>query len=593
MQKIKNYPPLIMAMFIILLFGACSDWGQMDPAAGNQVYPKLEKITAYTFDDEIDASFRLMTYPGGNLPALESDEEHGSVIHLNGGYVQISNPLNSVKVQNGVSLTFWFKQAAPEEGTAQDLQGAIFSFENENAAQRMFFTANGWLSYNGVDGNYEYNNPSSVKTGIITAGEWHYVALAVTNTGYFVCVDGEKKIDCTETNFDCSKIVQFMASVPKMYLGYGSGTQPAEMWIDDLTIYRNQITDSQIKVPETGGGETNNYIIVGNEDCSTGWWSAFSNLLTMTGNQTMHFGFYNHTNGLTNWNNWVIVVTNGKNRGETGYAEYFVLRADAFGWGDAGYSGANISSNYNWDTFTSDMKNAYVDLTITRTDNRIDLTAVTTTTGGATYKMTYYYEGSIAGTIGAFLTCEGSYLEIDPETVYVGKSYTAGSYLVGPANLSAGWWSYFSDFTTITGNTPYPFVYTFINNTNGAANWNNWVLVATNGKNRSETGYAEYFVVRADAFGWGDSNYAGGNISHSYNWDNYTKQMKGAYCMVILTRNANRIDMTAKVTTAAGEKLGDYTFFYEGISTSDIGLFLTVEGASLDMRTVGYYPFLK
>jgi len=586
---------LTLSALTLLLVGACTDWGRMDPPAGNQVYPKLQKIAAYAFDQKTDLdTFRLAAYPDGAMPELVEDKDHGSVLHLNGGYIQINNPLNSVKVQNGVSLTFWYKQAVPEADADQDLQGAIFSFQSEDGSQRMFFTANGWLSYKGTDGTYDYNDPSSVKTGMITPGEWHYVAMSVTNTGMFVYVDGMRKIDKTETGFDCSKIVQFMASVPEMYIGYGSGSPTQEIWMDDLTIYRNQITSKEIAVPGTGGGEeeTNPYIIVGNKDMTTPWWTAFSDLVTMTGNQTMHFGFYNHTNQVANWDNWVLVVTNGKKFGDAGYAEYCVLRSDAFGWGDANYNGANITHNYNWDTFKADMDGAYVDLTIKRTDNRIDITAIITTKAGGTYRMTFFYEGSLVGTIGAFLTCEGSYLEIDPATVYVGNSYTPGSYVVGPTDLSAGWWSFFSNFTKITGNTPYPFAYTFINNTSGAANWDNWVLVCTNGKDRGEDGYAEYFVMRADAFGWGDANYKGANISHSFDWTTFTKQMKGATCMIILTRDGNRVDMTAKVTTATGVKLGDYTFFYEGISTTDIGFFFTVEQASLDMRTVAYYPFL-
>lgn len=592
MQKVKKWAPLIMAAFTILLCASCQDWGETDPPSGNQVYPKLEKIVTYSFEEEIDpAIIQLYAYSDGNTPALANDEERkSSVLHLNGGYAHINNPLNSVKVQNGVSLTFWMKQAVQTgENSAQDLEGALFSFQNENGTQKFFFTANGWLSYDGVDGKYEDNNPSVYKTGLLTAGEWHYVAMTIRDNGYVVYVDGQKKIDKEVTGFDFSKIVQFMASVPSLYLGYGSGAETQEWMLDDLTIYRNQITDSQIKVPGTGGEEEeNNYIIVGNEDMSTPWWSAFSDLVTMQGDQTMHFGFYNYTNGVNNWHNWALVLTNGKNRDEAGYAEYFVLRADA--WENISFSGTNITSDYNWDTFTTDMKGAYVDLTIKRTSNRIDVTAITTTTSGTVYTMNYFYEGTLASSIGSFLTCEGAYLAIDPETVYVGQQYAPDTYLVGPADLSAGWWSYFSNFSLIKTN---PFVYTFINNTSGAANWNNWLLVVTNGKDRGEAGYAEYFVLRADAFGWGDGNYAGGNISASYDWDSFTTQMKGAYCMVILRRSGNRLDMTAKVTTADGVKLGDYTFFYEGITTTDVGAFLTVEGASLNMRTVGYYPFLN
>lgn len=590
-MNIKIWQSLTIAALTALFFGSCQDWGEMDPPAGNQVYPKLEKIASYTFEEEIDQSIiELFAYDNGAKPEQIDDEERGSIVlHMDGGYARINNPLNNVNVQNGVSLTFWMKQVSQAD-EAQDLEGALFSFQNENGAQNLFFTANGWLNYDGINGKYEVNNPSGYKTGLISPDEWHYVAMAIRDDGYAVYVDGEKKLDTKVTDFDFSKIVQFMASVPYIYVGQGSGTETQEWMIDDLTIYRNQITDTQIKVPGTGGGEEEDkYIIVGNEDNSSAYFTAFSDLVTMQGNQTIHFGFYNYTSGAENWNNWVLAVTNDKNRDESGYAEYFVLRADA--WENVSFSGTNITADYNWDTFKTDMNGAYIDVTIKRTDNRIDVTAVTTTTGGAVYTMNYFYEGSLTSTIGAFLSVDGAHLEIDPETVYVGQSYAAGVYKVGPADLSAPWWTYFSDFTKITGNTSSPFAYTF-DNFGGGANWNNWLLVVTNGKNRDEAGYAEYFVIRSDAYGWGDA-YDGNNITHNYDFDNFVTQMKNSHCMVIITRNANRLDMTAKVTASDGTKLDDYTFYSEGITTTDIGLFLTVDGSSLDIRTVGYYPFLN
>lgn len=582
---------------IAFSFFSCQEMNKWDDPAGNQVYPNLEKLGSFTFEQEIDPEImQLSSYNGGDTPVVEKDVDHGgNVLHMDGGYARISNSLTKVKVQNGVSFTFWMKQNVPS-GQEQDLTGALFSFQNENGSPKTFLTANGWLSYDGADGKYEDNNPSAQKTGIITANEWHYVAVAVRNDGYAIYVDGEEKINKKIVDFDFSKIVQSMASASYLYIGYGSNTETREWMVDDLTIYRNQITETQIKVPDTGGGGDNkDYIIVGNEDFSTTWWSAFSDLVKMTDNKTTHIGFYNYTNGANNWNNWVLVVTNGKNRGEEGYAEYFVLRADAFGWGDGNYKGENISHNFNFSdgSFVENMKGAYVDLSIKRTNNRIDVTAVVTAKSGTVYNYTFFYEGVTTSDVGSFLTCEGAYLAIDPETVYVGNTYAPNAYLVGAADYSAGWWSAFSDFSKISGNTTSPFVYTFYNYTNGNANWNNWVLVVTNGKNRGEDGYAEYFVLRSDAFGWGDSNYNGANITHGFDFGTFISNMKGAYCMIILTRSGNRVDMKVRITTADGVKLSDYTFYYEGVTTPDIGSFLTVEGASLNMRTVGYYPFLN
>lgn len=601
-MKTRKWPFVFMAFLTVLTFSSCQDWGESDPPAGNQIFPTLEKVASLTFDEElIPEEIQTFAYEGGETPTLATDDVHGQVLHLNNGYARISNPLNKVKIQNGVSLTFWMKQSSTPKADSvekpeQDVKGALFSFQNENGTQRMFFTANGWLNYEGVDGSYEDNNPSDYKTGLMSADEWHYVAVKIRNNGYEIYVDGLKKIDKEVSGFDFNKIIKFMGAVPYIYIGYGSDTPTQEWYIDDLTIYRNQITNNEIKVPGTGGGEEeNNYILVGNKDYTTGWWSTFSDVVSMKGNQTIHYGFYNYTNGANNWNNWIVVLSNGKAPGAAGYAEYFVLRADAYGWsGGTSYpgDGPNITHNFNFDTFKTDMQGAYVDMTIKRTDNRIDLVAKITTKAGLTYNYSFYYVGEMEETVGAFLTCEGSYLEIVPETVYAGESYAAGSYRVGPADCSAGWWAYFSKLSVITGNTPSPFVHTFYNYTNGINNWNNWLLVITNGKDRDEAGYAEHLVLRADGFGWGDA-YVAANIAHTYNWDTFREQMNGAYCTILLNRTGTRLDLTIKVVTASGEKLGDYTYYTEGITTNNIGIFLLVDGASLDIRTVGYYPFLN
>lgn len=46
-----------------------------------------------------------------------------------------------------------------------------------------------------------------------------------------------------------------MASTPYLYIGNGSDTPTQEMWIDEIKIYRNQITDSECQMPGTGSDE--------------------------------------------------------------------------------------------------------------------------------------------------------------------------------------------------------------------------------------------------------------------------------------------------------------------------------------------------
>ncbi len=204
MKKTKKWPSLIMAAFTVLSFGACEDWGQMDPPAGSDVFPKLEQVSKIDFEpakkeDEKGfdpTTFNYYAYDGGEVAVVESDNDHGQVLHLPNGYARTFNPLNSYKVQNGVSITFWVKQALltdpeTEETLDPDLTGALISFQSSDGAQRMFITANGWLKYEAVDGEYEATNPESVKTGMLNpTDEWHYVAISVRNDGYSIFVDG-------------------------------------------------------------------------------------------------------------------------------------------------------------------------------------------------------------------------------------------------------------------------------------------------------------------------------------------------------------------------------------------------------------------
>lgn len=614
----RKWPSFLLMAIAVLCFSSCQDWGQMDPPAGNQVYPKLEQIATYTFDEEPDPTLiQTFAHPKGELPTLEADEELGStVLHLNGGYARIFNPLNNVKVQNGVSMTFFVKQTIQtDEETGkeadQDLEGAIISFQNSNGAQRMFMTANGWLRYEGVDGTYENNNPATTKTGMMSAGEWHYVAISVTNNGYFVYVDGMKKVEQHIADFDCSKIVQFMASVPHIYLGYGSDTQTKDLLIDDLKIYRNTITNKEWADPRVEVEEGSIWMenIFGATDFSTGFWSAFSPYLSADGDFLMHYEFTNYTKGTNNWENWVLVITNGGVRGEADYAEHLVLRADAFGW--AGYyDAANMTHDYNWDTFAADMQGAKVVVEVKRKGTRIDMTAITTTQTGTTYTYTYTIPNAPTGTIGTFFTLEAAYLEFDVENttlssihtvndrevihnvVYpfstTGNRYQEGTKTTGNMNFSDGFWSVFTDFVAAT-ETNAAINFRFYNHTKAVNNWENWVLVVTNGKDRDEEGYAEHFVLRADAFGWG-SLYVGENITHTYNWDTFTTDINGALIDLTIKREGSYILMDAVTTTATGGTL-NYTYYIDNLPSGPIGAFFTLEAACIDMLSIAKIPF--
>lgn len=272
-MKTKKWMCAISAMAVMSAVTSCHEWGQMDPPAADDVYPTLENVVAYTFDDEtLDPMlFKTGSNSGFDIPQLYADPLKGQVLYLNNGYVTINNPMNAVKCQNAVSMTFWMKQgkvdlpaedgaetladdAGEPEVEPQDLTGALLAFTNDNETGSLYFTANGWINYSNIDGEWSENDPAQYETGYITAGEWHYVALIVRNDGYGIYVDGQRKVDKKVDNFDCSKLVQFMNNVSTLYIGKG-GAEATKPWmIDDLKMYRNVITDKEIARPNLGGG---------------------------------------------------------------------------------------------------------------------------------------------------------------------------------------------------------------------------------------------------------------------------------------------------------------------------------------------------
>ena len=109
--------------------------------------------------------------------------------------------------------------------------------------------------------------------------------------------------------------------------------------------------------------------IVGAEDNTSGWWSEFSQYFNVPSGKKLFVEFENFGSGANNWNNWNACVANGKERDTDGYSEYFVLRSDAYGWGNADYNGAVIEFDYgggevNWDEFREKMQGATVTLSL-------------------------------------------------------------------------------------------------------------------------------------------------------------------------------------------------------------------------------------
>jgi hypothetical protein len=234
------------------------------------------------------------------------------------------------------------------------------------------------------------------------------------------------------------------------------------------------------------------------------------------------------------------------------------------------------------------MHGATVDLTLRRVAGRVEMTAITTTTGGQTYTYSYFVEG-ITGAIGTFFTLEKAYLEFQAKEIYVGSIYETGKNRLGAEDNSTGWWGVHSALQSFDGNGAIKFQ--FYNYGSGGANWNNWVLVLTNGIAIGSDGVAEYLVLRADNYGWG-TYYVGENLACNYNWDTFIADMQGALVDMTIRRIDARLDIIVKVTTAGGVSY-NYSFFHNEFPAGPLGACFTTDSSHLDFVSISTYPFIK
>lgn len=162
-------------------------------------------------------------------------------------------------------------------------------------------------------------------------------------------------------------------------------------------------------------------VIVGAEDNSSGWWTSFSDYFTIPSNQLLHLEFVNHGTGVNNWNNWNLGVTTAHERDTDGYSEYFVIRSDAYGWGNSDYNGAKIGMDYPdtdgdgdvWNDFREYLQGAYVEMDIDHSQTgNVFVTVKHTAKDGTILTETYDQPVSATDPINAFLICDGSWFEM-------------------------------------------------------------------------------------------------------------------------------------------------------------------------------------
>ena len=190
---------------------------------------------------------------------------------------------------------------------------------------------------------------------------------------------------------------------------------PAKVGSQTVTITADEGVTAKINVTvsESAVSAVNNSAsIIGAEDNSTAFWGAFSDNFNVPVGETKSITFTNYSSLAGNWNHFVVVISN------TALAEYGVVRADNYGWGN-GYDGnANLvtgGTQGDWATWLAGMNGAQVTVYVTNCGNSTaDIQAVMTGTTGTT--STQYYLGINTvdpADLNFALTVDGSHLIFD------------------------------------------------------------------------------------------------------------------------------------------------------------------------------------
>ena len=158
--------------------------------------------------------------------------------------------------------------------------------------------------------------------------------------------------------------------------------------------------------------------IAGAEDNSSAWWTEFSQYFKVPTGKKLVVEFENFGSGANNWNNWNVCVATPYERATDGYQEYFVIRSDAYGWGNADYNGAMIEFDYgggevNWDEFREKMQGANVTLSLDHARAGFAFLEVKNVAKDG-FVITEKYNQPVSSTedIEAFLICDGSHFNI-------------------------------------------------------------------------------------------------------------------------------------------------------------------------------------
>lgn len=172
--------------------------------------------------------------------------------------------------------------------------------------------------------------------------------------------------------------------------------------------------------------------------------------------------------------------------------------------------------------------------------------------------------------------------------------------VVGSEDNTAGWWEQFSQYFTVPSGKL--LTINFVNNGTGTENWHNWNLCLSN-KERDTEGYQEYFVIRADRYGWGNGDFLLGLMDLTINgvaeadwtgdvdfWTTFREKMNGASVKMEIDHSRTGYAFVTATAVATDGTILVETYNQKVSATEDVEAFLIVDHSHLDMQSANLTP---
>ena len=402
--------------------------------------------------------------------------------------------------------------------------------------------------------------------------------------------DDKLKVDAIMTDYNGTE--------NQMTMSVNSGLTAEDPCFFHITGNKCYIDILSIEDPFSIVPAANALETIGDVSLTNGWWTDWTEAYEIKDGETKAVRFNNYSDGINNWDNYVFMFTNeytpahenpnADGAGSENHIEYAAVRADAFGWDDTFTQSYETSWGDDWAAWLSAMRNATVNMYITRDGGNIVMDATIVDAKGNVFTNKTTLESGLKAEDPIFflITCEECYLELLSVENFVEK--------VGAADYSNGWWTDWSTPIEIADGTT---TVTLNNYSDGVNNWDNYVLMFTNEEtpahenpNADGSGSAnhvEYAAVRADAFGWDDTFTQSYETSWGDDWATWLNAMKDAKVTLTITRKAGDITIDADIEGGDGENYKSTTTMTSGLASSDkIYMLVTCEECLVEILSV-------